>query len=108
MAWLDYQISHHLDHTPFSVRDRLDMSQKIERVSLDYISLKILDRYSMINKEYIESIKKKLDALNKAAGINPEQQKVMNQLDPQNFDVFDALGQSAIKYLKSKENKTLE
>jgi hypothetical protein len=62
----------------------------------------------MINKEYIESIKKKLDALNKAAGINPEQQKVMNQLDPQNFDVFDALGQSAIKYLKSKENKTLE
>lgn len=62
----------------------------------------------MINKEYIEAIKKKLDALNKAAGINPEQQKIMNQIDPQNFDIFDALGQSAIKYMKSKQEKPLE
>lgn len=57
--------------------------------------------------QYIEEIKKKLDAMNKASGFNPEQQR-QTEVDqrsqgmPSN-DVFDMLGAGAKLYQERKK-----
>lgn len=48
-------------------------------------------------KEYLEKIKEKLDAMNKAAGVNPQQKISAAQTNggmPSN-DIFDMLGNGA-------------
>lgn len=59
--------------------------------------------------EYLEEIKKKLDALNKAAGVDPEmlkQQKreAQNQSMPSN-DIFDMLGQGAKMWIEKNKGQ---
>jgi hypothetical protein len=57
--------------------------------------------------QYIEEIKKKLDAMNKASGFNPDQQRQAeveqrSQGMPSN-DVFDMLGAGAKLYQERKK-----
>jgi hypothetical protein len=55
------------------------------------------------NQEYLEAIKRKLDAMNKVAGVDPsirpEQGQVWGEL--KSFDLMDWQGQSSMNYLKS-------
>jgi hypothetical protein len=57
--------------------------------------------------EYLEQIKKKLDALNKAAGVNPqENMKIQNPSNngmPGN-DIFDMLGNGAKIWMQRNNN----
>jgi len=55
----------------------------------------------MYNQEYLNQIEKKLDSLNKANGVNPETKK---EIFSDNFDIFSSLGNSAIKYMETKNN----
>jgi hypothetical protein len=64
----------------------------------------------MINNynEYLEQIKKKLDDLNKAAGIDPKERAIhstKNHGMPSN-DIFDMLGNGAKKWMD--RNKEIE
>ncbi len=56
--------------------------------------------------EYLESIKKKLDSLNKAAGVNPEAdmelKKQMQQSQMPSDEIFDMLGQGAKMWMEKK------
>lgn len=59
-------------------------------------------------KEYMEEVKKKLDAMNKAAGVDPQairqaQQQAQNQGMPSN-DIFDMLGQGAKMWMEKNKN----
>lgn len=59
-------------------------------------------------KEYMEEVKKKLDAMNKAAGIDPQairqaNQQAQNQGMPSN-DIFDMLGQGAKMWMEKNKN----
>lgn len=56
----------------------------------------------MPNKEYMENIAKKLDALNKINGFNPQ---AGNNLKD-DFDVMDYTGKAAINYMKKKQEET--
>lgn len=63
--------------------------------------------------EYIENIKRKLDAMNKAAGVDPEankqfQQQMGNQNNsmPSN-DIFDMLGNGAKMWIEKQKNQEL-
>lgn len=56
----------------------------------------------MYNQEYLNQISKKLDALNKANGVNQETRKQHLGGD---FDIFSDLGNSALKYLDNKKNQ---
>lgn len=57
--------------------------------------------------EYLEQIKKKLDDLNKAAGVNPqENMRIQNQNNngmPSN-DIFDMLGNGAKIWMQRNNN----
>lgn len=61
-------------------------------------------------KEYLENIKKKLDALNKASGFDPEANKKFQQqmgggpTDMPSNEIFDMLGQGAKMWMD--KNKT--
>lgn len=63
----------------------------------------------MINPEYLEAIKKKLDALNKEAGINPAQAAMKTKPGQNQYSRFEDpipdpmewQGQAAINYLNS-------
>jgi len=57
----------------------------------------------MDNNEYLESIKKKLDAMNKIAGINIGSQK--SQYEPNLIDPFHAQGLAALKYMEEQKKK---
>jgi hypothetical protein len=65
----------------------------------------------MINNynEYLENIKKKLDAMNKAAGVDPEAnkefQKHMQQSEMPSNEIFDMLGQGAKMWMEKNKNK---
>jgi len=57
--------------------------------------------------QYIEEIKKKLDAMNKAAGVDPQaikqaQQQAQNQGMPSN-DIFDMLGNGAKMWMEKNK-----
>lgn len=59
-------------------------------------------------KEYMEEVKKKLDAMNKAAGVDPQairqaHQQAQNQGMPSN-DIFDMLGQGAKMWMEKNKN----
>lgn len=59
--------------------------------------------------EYLDEIKKKLDALNKAAGIDPQaiknqKKEVQNQSMPSN-DIFDMLGQGAKMWMEKNKGQ---
>lgn len=60
-------------------------------------------------KEYLESIKKKLDALNKVAGVNPEAdrelRKQMQQSQMPSDEIFDMLGQGAKMWIDKNKNQ---
>jgi len=60
-------------------------------------------------KEYLESIKKKLDALNKVAGVNPEAdrelKKQMQQSQMPSDEIFDMLGQGAKMWMDKNKNQ---
>ena len=63
--------------------------------------------------EYLENIKRKLDAMNKAAGVDPEankelQQHIGNQNNsmPSN-DIFDMLGNGAKMWMEKQKNREL-
>lgn len=60
-------------------------------------------------KEYIENIKKKLDSLNKAAGVNPETdrelKRQMQQSEMPSNEIFDMLGQGAKMWMDKNKNK---
>jgi 4-alpha-glucanotransferase len=55
------------------------------------------------NQEYLEAIKRKLDAMNKVAGVNPSIKSEQGQVwgEPKSFDVMDWQGQASMNYLKS-------
>lgn len=60
-------------------------------------------------KEYIENIKKKLDSLNKAAGVNPEAdreiKRQMQQSEMPSNEIFDMLGQGANMWINKNKNQ---
>jgi len=63
-------------------------------------------------REYLENIKKKLDSLNKAAGVNPEadreMKKQMQQSQMPSDEIFDMLGNGAKMWMdKNKNQNTL-
>ena len=59
--------------------------------------------------EYLESIKKKLDSLNKSAGVNPEAdmelKKQMQQSQMPSDEIFDMLGQGAKMWMEKNKNQ---
>lgn len=63
----------------------------------------------MINPEYLEAIKRKLDALNKEAGINPAQAQIKTKPGQVQYSRYEGTlpdpmewqGQAAINYLNS-------
>jgi hypothetical protein len=59
--------------------------------------------------EYLESIKKKLDSLNKAAGVNPEADKElkrqMQQSEMPSNEIFDMLGNGAKLWMEKNKNQ---
>lgn len=57
------------------------------------------------NQQYLDMIKGKLDAMNKAAGIDPNSRHVQQggvYGEPKMTDPMEWAGQAAIEYLKSK------
>ena len=57
------------------------------------------------NQDYIEMIKGKLDAMNKASGVDPTQRHGQQggvYGEPKMMDPMEWAGQAAIEYLKSK------
>jgi hypothetical protein len=61
--------------------------------------------------EYLENIKKKLDAMNKASGVDPEANKEFqnhmgskNNAMPSN-DIFDMLGNGAKMWMEKNKNQ---
>jgi hypothetical protein len=59
----------------------------------------------MPNQEYLDSIRRKLDAMNKASGIDPTNRQVQPggvYGEPKMTDPMEWAGQAAIEYLKSK------
>lgn len=58
--------------------------------------------------EYLENIKKKLDAMNKAAGVDPqanmEIRRQMQQSDMPSNEIFDMLGQGAKMWIEKNKN----
>jgi hypothetical protein len=59
--------------------------------------------------EYLENIKKKLDAMNKAAGVDPEAnkefQKHMQQSEMPSNEIFDMLGNGAKMWMEKNKNQ---
>ena len=55
------------------------------------------------NQEYLEAIKRKLDAMNKVAGVDPSIRPEQGQVcgEPKSFDLMDWQGQASMNYLKS-------
>ena len=55
------------------------------------------------NQEYLEAIKRKLDAMNKVAGVDPSIKAEQGQVwgEPKSFDMMDWQGQASMNYLKS-------
>jgi hypothetical protein len=55
------------------------------------------------NQEYLEAIKRKLDAMNKVAGVDPSIRQEQGQVwgEPKSFDMMDWQGQASMNYLKS-------
>lgn len=55
------------------------------------------------NQEYLEAIKRKLDAMNKASGVDPSIKPEQGQVwgEPKSFDIMDWQGQASMNYLKS-------
>jgi hypothetical protein len=60
-------------------------------------------------REYLENIKKKLDALNKSAGVNPEEdrelKKQMQQSQMPSDEIFDMLGNGAKMWMEKNKNQ---
>jgi hypothetical protein len=60
-------------------------------------------------KEYLENIKQKLDALNKAAGVNPEAdrefKKNMQQSEMPSDEIFGMLGNGAKMWMEKNKNQ---
>ncbi len=59
----------------------------------------------MPNQEYLDSIKRKLDSMNKVAGVDPTNRQVQPggvYGEPKMTDPMEWAGQAAIEYLKSK------
>ena len=57
------------------------------------------------NQEYLDMIKGRLDAMNKASGVDPNQRYAQQGSvygEPKMMDPMDWAGQAAIEYLKSK------
>ena len=57
------------------------------------------------NQDYIEMIKGKLDAMNKASGVDPNQRHAQQGSvygEPRMMDPMEWQGKAAIEYLKSK------
>ena len=55
-------------------------------------------------QEYLEGIKRKLDAMNKQAGIDPAKMRNRKR-DPDSIDMANALGASALKYMEEQKLK---
>lgn len=53
------------------------------------------------NKEYLDSIAKKLDSFNRINGFNPQN----NQMIKDDFDVMDYTGKVAIEYMKRRKEE---
>jgi len=59
----------------------------------------------MPNQEYLDSIKRKLDSMNKVAGVDPTNRPVQQggvYGEPKMTDPMEWAGQAAIEYLKSR------
>jgi len=57
------------------------------------------------NQEYLDSIRRKLDSMNKVAGVDPTNRQVQQggvYGEPKMSDPMNWAGQAAIEYLKSK------
>ena len=59
--------------------------------------------------EYLENIKRKLDSLNKASGVDPEAnkefQKHMQQSEMPSNEIFDMLGNGAKMWMEKNKNQ---
>lgn len=60
----------------------------------------------MDRNQYLEEIKRKLDALNKAAGFNPNQHGNLKSWDNYNSsdDIFGAIGAAGKAYIEKNQN----
>jgi hypothetical protein len=60
-------------------------------------------------REYLKNIKKKLDSLNKVAGVNPEAdrelKKQMQQSHMPSDEIFDMLGHGAKMWIDKNKNQ---
>ena len=59
----------------------------------------------MPNQEYLDMIRGRLDAMNKAAGVDPTQRQIQQggvYGEPKLSDPMEWAGQAAIEYLRSK------
>jgi len=68
----------------------------------------LISSFVMTNQEYLESIKKKLDAMNKEAGIDPSKKGAAKKspYEPDLMDPFHAQGLAAIKYMEEQKRKS--
>jgi hypothetical protein len=59
--------------------------------------------------EYLENIKKKLDSLNRASGVNPEAdreiKRQMQQSEMPSNEIFDMLGNGAKLWMEKNKNQ---
>jgi hypothetical protein len=56
--------------------------------------------------EYLEAIKKKLDAMNKASGFDPQMAKQIKQdVGMPSNDIFDMLGNGAKMWMEKQKNQ---
>lgn len=58
----------------------------------------------MPNQEYLDSIKRKLDSMNRIAGVDPTNRQARQggvYGEPKSFDMMDWQGQASMNYLKS-------
>jgi hypothetical protein len=59
--------------------------------------------------EYLEAIKKKLDAMNKASGFDPQMAKqIKHDVGMPSDDIFDMLGNGAKMWMEKQKNQNLD
>ena len=61
----------------------------------------------MIDQTYLDEIRKKLDAMNRQAGVDPSKKgdPTKSKYEPDLIDPFQAQGLAAIKYMEQQKKK---
>ena len=70
-----------------------------------------MEKINESSQEYLDYIRKKLDSLNKEAGIDPTNKDPnQSKYEPKLMDPFSAMGAAALKYMEEqrKRNRQIE